>query len=65
MWKFMVLLLHRIAASLVLPLIAEDALKDLLFEEIERGVIKLGGCKYAVGIQPGLKTSIDAIQVKQ
>jgi hypothetical protein len=48
-----------------IPVIAENALKDLFFEKIERGVIKLDWRENAVRIEPCLKAGINAIEVKE
>jgi hypothetical protein len=44
---------------------ASFALKDLFFEKIKGCVIKLNRGEDAVGVEPGLKSSIDAIEVKK
>jgi hypothetical protein len=53
------------AAESYVPVIAENTLKDLLFEQFQRSVIKLEGREDTVSIQPGLKPGIDAVEIKK
>jgi len=48
-----------------IPVIAENALKDLFFEEIERGVVEFHGGKDAGRIEPSLKACVNAAEIKK
>ena len=48
-----------------IPVIAQNTLKDLVFEELEGGMVKLYGDEDAVGVEPRLKAGVDAVQIQK
>jgi len=48
-----------------IPVVAENALKYLFFQLVERRLVKLRRGKNAVGVEPCLKAGIDAVEVEE
>jgi hypothetical protein len=46
-----------------IPVVAEDALKDLFFQRFKGCAIKLHRGKDAGGVEPRLKAGVDAVEV--
>jgi hypothetical protein len=53
------------ASQAEIPVIAENALKDLLFEKLQGGIIKLYRGEDAVRVESCLKAGIDAAEIKK
>jgi hypothetical protein len=48
-----------------IPVVAENALKHLLFEKFKGGVVKFHGGEDAIGVDPRLKAGVDAVQIQE